>query len=255
MKVLMVRLRYVFLAAAVAFAAVAAVFAVRGAEAADVYWNGAGRSLPIYSVERTDKKIAITFDCAWGTDHTDAILEALAAENVRATFFMVEFWAEKYPEYVKKISDAGHEIGTHSATHSHMSRLSESEILAELESSSAAIEEVTGKKVDLFRAPFGDYDDQLIDTAKKAGYTTVQWDVDSLDWKDLSASEIFERISSRAGSGSIILCHNNGLHTAEALPAILDALQTGGYTFVPVGELLLQGETTVDARGRQRPAS
>ena len=65
MKVLMVRLRYVFLAAAVAFAAVAAVFAVRGAEAADVYWNGAGRSLPIYSVERTDKKIAITFDCAW----------------------------------------------------------------------------------------------------------------------------------------------------------------------------------------------
>ena len=62
-------------------------------------------------------------------------------------------------------------------------------------------------------------------------------------------------MTSRVQPGSIILCHNNGLHTAEALPAILDALQTGGYAFVPVGELLLQGETTVDARGRQRPAS
>ena len=135
-----------------------------------------------------------------------------------------------------------------------MSRLSESEILAELESSSAAIEEVTGKKVDLFRAPFGDYDDQLIDTAKKAGYTTVQWDVDSLDWKDLSASEIFERISSRAGSGSIILCHNNGLHTAEALPALLSSLKARGYSFVPVGELIYRDNYTIDANGRQHAA-
>ncbi len=239
------------LTAALALALVALVW-FTGAYA--VYTGGTVRSLPVYSVERSDKKLSVTFDCAWGTDHTDAILEALAAENVRATFFMVEFWAEKYPEYVKKISDAGHEIGTHSATHSHMSRLSESEILAELESSSAAIEEVTGKKVDLFRAPFGDYDDQLIDTAKKAGYTTVQWDVDSLDWKDLSASEIFERISSRAGSGSIILCHNNGLHTAEALPALLSSLKVRGYSFVPVGELIYRDNYTIDANGRQHAA-
>ena len=156
---------------------------------------------------------------------------------------------------MRKIDGAGHEIGTHSATHSHMAGMAEERIRAELRDSSAAIAAVTGKEVKLFRAPFGEYDDRLIRTAEEEGYTVIQWDVDSLDWKDLSASEIALRVTSRVQPGSIILCHNNGLHTAEALPAILDALQTGGYTFVPVGELLLQGETTVDARGRQRPAS
>ena len=251
MKVLMVRLRYVFLAAAVAFAAVAAVFAVRGAEAADVYWNGAGRSLPIYSVERTDKKIAITFDCAWGTDHTDAILSALEAGGVRATFFMTQFWVETNPDHVKKIDAAGHEIGTHSATHSHMSAQSEEEIRAELSSSSRAIEAVTGKDVSLFRPPFGDYDDLLIDTSNDMGLYPVQWDVDSLDWKELSAQDIVSRIVGRVKAGSIILCHNDGKHTAEALPAVLDTLKARGYEFVPVGELIYRDGYTIDPSGRQ----
>ena len=127
------------------------------------------RSLPIYSVAREEKKIAISFDCAWGTEHTDAILKALDQNDVRCTFFMVEFWTEKYPEYVKKIDEAGHEIGTHSKTHPYMSKLSESEIRAELSSSSEAITAVTGKKVDLFRPPYGDYDILVIDTAKSMG--------------------------------------------------------------------------------------
>ena len=240
-------------------AALAAVFAVlavgvhfSGAYA--LFTGGTVRKLPVYSVETAEKKLAITFDCAWGTEHTDAILRELERAGVRATFFMVQFWAEKYPEYVKKIADAGHEIGTHSATHSYMSKLSAAAIAAELESSSAAIEKVTGKEVELFRAPYGDYDDLLIETAAAQGYTTVQWDVDSLDWKDLSASEIALRVTGGARQGSIILCHNNGLHTAEALPAVFSALQSTGYTFVPVGELLIRGPSTIDAAGRQHPA-
>lgn len=216
-----------------------------------VFAGGTVRELPIYSVGRDDKYISVTFDCAWGTEHTDAILEALAAENVRATFFMVEFWAEKYPEYVKKIDEAGHEIGTHSATHSQMSKLSEGEIRQELASSSEAITAVTGKAVELFRPPFGDYDDLLVRTARAAGLYTVQWDVDSLDWKGLSASEIAQRVLTRVESGSIILCHNNGEHTAEALPAVLSALKTRGYTFVPVGELIYRGNFRMAADGRQ----
>lgn len=216
-----------------------------------VFAGGTVRELPIYSVGRDDKHISVTFDCAWGTEHTDAILKALAAENVRATFFMVEFWAEKYPEYVKKIDEAGHEIGTHSATHSQMSKLSEGEIRQELASSSEAIASVTGKAVELFRPPFGDYDDLLIRTAREAGLYTVQWDVDSLDWKGLSAPEIAQRVLTRVQSGSIILCHNNGEHTAEALPAVLSALKTRGYTFVPVGELIYRGNFRMAADGRQ----
>ena len=220
-----------------------------------VFYGGAPRKLPIYSVETAQKRLAITFDCAWGTEYTDAILETLAREGVRATFFMVQFWAEKYPEYVKKIDEAGCEIGTHSATHSYMSRQSEGQIREELRTSCAAIESVTGKKVELFRAPYGDYDDLLVETAQSMGLYTIQWDVDSLDWKDLSAQEIASRILGRAREGSIILCHNNGLHTAEALPAVLCALKNRGYTFVTVGELIVREGYTIDANGRQHAAA
>ncbi|MFQ7036546.1 MAG: polysaccharide deacetylase family protein, partial [Candidatus Borkfalkia sp.] len=129
-----------------------------------VYFNNTVRKLPIYSVGTEEKKISISFDCAWGVDYTDTLLDVLKRENVRATFFMVEFWTEKYPEYVKKISDNGNEIGTHSATHPYMSKLGESEIRKELTTSSEAIEKITGKKVELFRPPYGDYDDLLIET-------------------------------------------------------------------------------------------
>ena len=139
---------------AAVFLALAITLHFTGAYA--VYTGGTVRKLPIYSVEREDKKIAISFDCAWGVDYTQEILDVLAREDVRATFFMVEFWAEKYPEYVRKIALGGNEIGTHSSTHSYMSKLSGEEIRAELASSSAAIEKVTGKKVELFRAPYGD---------------------------------------------------------------------------------------------------
>ena len=255
MNVCTLRLRRAAGALSLAALALALVILLRCTGAYVLFAGGTVRRLPVYSVEREDRRIAITFDCAWGTDHTDAILGALERQGVRATFFMVEFWTEKYPEFVRKIDAAGHEIGTHSATHSHMAGMEQGRIRDELRTSSEAITAVTGKAVRLFRAPFGEYDDRLVQTAEEEGYTVIQWDVDSLDWKDLSASEIALRVTGRVRPGSIILCHNNGLHTAEALPAILDALQNGGYTFVPVGELLLEGEYTVDAQGRQRPAS
>ena len=222
------------------------------AGAGEVYWSGA-RSLPVYSVEREDNKVALTFDCAWGVEYTDAILQCLEEARAHATFFMVQFWVEKYPEYVKKVSDAGHEIGTHSATHSYMSRLSEEEIKRELTSSAEAITAACGKQVDLFRAPYGDFDDLLIDTSNAMGMLPVQWDVDSLDWKDLSASDIAARIVERTKSGSIILMHNNGLHTAEALPIVLSTLRAKGFEFVPVGELVYRENYTIDATGRQFP--
>lgn len=218
-----------------------------------VYYGNTPRLVPIYSVEREEKVVSITFDCAWGTDYTDAILKALAASDVRATFFMVEFWASKYSDFVKKIDENGCEIGTHSSTHSYMSKLNAEEIKLELTSSSKVIEDITGKSVDLFRAPYGDYDDELIKTASELGYYTIQWDVDSLDWKDLSAADIAMRVINGARNGSIILMHNNGLHTAEAVPIILETLKNRGYSFVPVGELIYRENFTIDGTGRQRP--
>ena len=216
-----------------------------------VYYNASGRRLPIYSVQTDKKQVAISFDCAWGTEKTDALLEHMEFYGVKCTFFMTQFWVEKNPDYVKKIHDAGHEIGTHSATHSYMSKMTEEEIVSELESSSKAIEDITGERVILFRPPYGDYDDKLIKTCEKGGFYPIQWDVDSLDWKDLSAAEISKRIISRAKEGSIILCHNNALNTADALPHIFADMQGRGYEFVKISDLIYKDNYTVDHTGRQ----
>jgi len=211
------------------------------------------RELPVYSVERTDKRVSISFDCAWGTEYTDEILDNLDRYGVKCTFFAVQFWVEKYPDYAKKIVERGHEIETHSATHSHMSKLSEEQIKNELIKSSQAIESATGQKVTLFRCPFGEYDDKVILTARSLGLQVVQWDVDSLDWKDLSAADIAARVTKRTESGSIILCHNNGLNTAKALPLIFTALQEKGYEFIPISQLIYNENYEIDANGRQIP--
>ena len=185
-------------------------------------------------------------------DYTDKLLSCMEQNDVRCTFFAVQFWVEKYPEFVEKIHAAGHELGTHSRTHPYMSKLSEAEIKEELTSSARAIEKITGKKVTLFRPPYGDYNNLLIDTCKELSLYPIQWDVDSLDWKNLSATEIALRIVNGAKNGSIILCHNNGLHTAEALPMIFSTLKNRGFSFVPIGELIYKDNYYMDVNGRQR---
>ena len=238
-----------------AVALIAAVFAANAFAPAAYAAFAKKRVLPIYSVEREDKTIAISFDCAWGAEHTDELLKIMDEQNVKCTFFMVQFWAEKYPDYVKKIAAAGHEIGTHSRTHPKMSELTKEQIQSELKTSCETIENVTGKKVDLFRPPFGDYNDLLVETAKEMGLYTIQWDVDSLDWKNLSGQEIALRVVNGVKSGSIILCHNNGLHTADALPVILSTLKNKGYKFVPIGELIYRENYSMKSDGRQIPAN
>ena len=226
------------------------VFCVKKAQTVGA-GTGSLRSLPIYSVETEEKKIAISFDCAWGVEYTDKLLDIMAKNDVRCTFFAVQFWVEKYPEYVEKIITAGHEMGTHSRTHPYMSTLTKEQIQDELSTSSQAIEKLTGQKVTLFRPPYGDYDNTLIDTCTEMGLYPIQWDVDSLDWKNLSATEIAMRIINGAKNGSIILCHNNGLHTAEALPLIFSTLKNRGYTFVPISELIYKDNYYMDNNGRQ----
>lgn len=216
-----------------------------------VFTGGATKLLPIYSVERNDNKISISFDCAYGVEYTDEILRVLNEYDVKCTFFAVEFWVEKYPEYAKKIVENGHELQTHSATHPKMSKLSKEEIKKELTTSISKIESVTGQKVTLFRAPFGDYDNKVISVATEMNLSTIQWDVDSLDWKDISAKQITEKIVSKTKSGSIILCHNNGLHTAKALPSVLARLKEKGFEFIKISDLIYKENYKINAFGVQ----
>ena len=214
----------------------------------------ATRQLPIYSVQRDQKMVSISFDAAWGNEDTQRLIDILDKYDVKATFFVVGEWVDKYPESVKALHDAGHEIMNHSNTHAHYPQLSADEVVADLNACNDKIEAVTGIRPTLVRLPYGDYDDNSINAVRSIGMEPIQWDVDSLDWKDLSASEITQRVTSKVCPGSIVLFHNAALHTPEALPGIIEYLLQEGYTFVPISQILLTGEYTIDHTGRQCPS-
>ncbi len=252
MKVLLLRRQYLLILAALILAG--GIFGVVSWRAA-VSATDAQRQLPIYSVDRDQKICSISFDAAWGNEDTQQLIDILERYGVRATFFVVGQWVDKYPESVRALAEAGHEVMNHSDDHAHFTKLSEAEIAANVNACSDKLEAVTGLRPTLFRAPYGEYDDRVIAAVEGLGMQTVQWDVDSLDWKELSAAEITDRVLKRVSPGSIVLFHNAARHTPEALPGIIESLIREGYKILPVSELLLQGETTIDHEGRQRPAN
>lgn len=210
------------------------------------------RELPIYCVDTPEKKIAISFDAAWGADYTEELLKILRNYDVKTTFFLVGFWVDKYPDMVKRIDEEGHEIGNHSSKHPHMSQLSKEQIVEELTRTSEKIEAITNKKVTLFRPPFGDYNNRLVETSRGLGIQVIQWDVDSLDYKDYGADAIVKKVLSKVKNGSIVLFHNNANYTKDALPIILENLQKEGYKIVPVSELIYKENYYIDHTGMQK---
>ena len=250
MKFLILR-RRTLTALACALAA-AAMFALVNVPAA-VEAASSTRQLPIYCVQRDQKMLSISFDAAWGNEDTQQLIDILGQYDVKATFFVVGEWVDKYPESVKALADAGHEVMNHSNTHAHYPQLSADEVVADLNACNDKIEAVTGVRPTLVRMPYGDYDDKSVQAARSIGMEPIQWDVDSLDWKEISAQEIAQRVTSKVGPGSIVLFHNAALHTPEALPTILEQLTQEGYTFVPISQLILTGDYSIDHTGRQCP--
>ena len=187
----------------------------------------------------------------WGADNTQRILDVLDEYGVKATFFVVSAWAEQYPDTAKAIVAHGHELMNHSAKHDHYNALSADQIVADVNRCNDVIEALSGVRPTLIRCPFGEYDDHVIAAIRSIGMEPIQWDVDSLDWKGLSAAEITRRVLDRVQPGSIVLFHNAAEHTPEALPEILDSLLADGYRVVPVSQILLQGDCFIDSTGRQ----
>lgn len=212
-----------------------------------------GRELPIYSVETDEKKVALSFDAAWGNEDTQQILDTLAKYDVHVTFFMTGGWVENFPEDVKKIQEAGHDLGNHSENHKNMSQLSDSECQEELMKVHNKVKELTGVEMNLFRPPYGDYDNHVIINAKECGYYTIQWSVDSLDWKDYGVESIIKTVTQHKElkNGAIILMHNGAKYTAQALPTVIETLQAEGYEIVPISELIYKDDYHLDVTGRQ----
>lgn len=250
MKFLCIKKKHIKYVLIVILTAVLLTLNING-NSAQVYFGVAPRLVPIYSVDTDEKKVAITFDSAWGADKTLKIIETLKEYNVGATFFLVGFWVEKYPEMVTAIQEANIEIGTHSNTHPDFVKLSKEQMVKELTTSNKLISDITNFTPTLFRAPYGSYNNTVLNVATELNLKTIQWDVDTLDWKGLSGVEICNRVLNNVNNGSIILCHNNSDHILDALPLILDRLKMKGYTVTSVGNLIYQNDFSVDNLGIQ----
>lgn len=234
-----------------AFAVIAlATLAAAGSGIREVFLSGS-RNLPVYSVERDDTKIALTFNCAWNDDDIDEILKQLDRYNVKATFFIVGDWAEKYPESLKKVVQAGHEVGEHSYDHKDYTGLSGKEIAGDMEKTAAVIKETAGVMPKYVRVPSGAYNNSAIAAIESEGYIPIQWSVDSLDYRETTCEEIFERCTKNTVPGDIILMHNGTKNTAVALPRILDSL-CSKYELVTISELIYDDNFTIDNTGKMK---
>lgn len=216
------------------------------------------RLLPIYCVNTgEEKKVALTFDAAWGASDTDELIRIMDQYGVKATFFVVGDWARKYPDAVKKLSDAGHDIANHSDKHPHVARMTKEDIIKDALEAHETIKSIIGKEVELYRPPYGEYNNTVIEAADACHYYTIQWDVDSLDWKEYGLEPLIDRVVNHKNlrPGSIILMHNDTKYTAKALEAIIKGVQDKGFTFVPVSELIMRDAgCTLDHEGRQQPS-
>ncbi len=209
------------------------------------------REIPIYSVERDDNKLALTFNCAWNDDDIDNILKTLDAYGVKSTFFIVGEWAEKYPESVKRIYEKGHEIANHSYAHDHYSKWSREKILEDIEKCDNLLEEITGTRPTLFRAAYGEYNDDVVLACDESGRYYIQWSVDSIDYGDATESDIYERVVPNVESGSIVLMHSGTKSTAKILPKIVSELSEK-YSLCTVSDMIYKDNYVIDATGKQK---
>lgn len=209
------------------------------------------KDLPIYDVSTEERVISLSFDAAWGNEDTQILIDILAEYDIKATFFVVGEWVDRYPESVLALFEAGHEIQNHSDTHPHMTSLDYNAMVAEMNECSDKIEAITGVRPTLFRPPYGDYNDTVVATLREQGYYCIQWNIDSLDWKDPAPSEIVSRVVEKAENGSIVLFHNAAKNTPEALPDVIQGLIDKGFSFEKISDLIYTEDYTINHAGTQ----
>ena len=209
------------------------------------------RLIPIYSVETDNNKVALTFDCAWGSEKTRAIMDMVEQAGYKCTFFMTGFWINENQELVKEIHSRGHQLANHSENHPHLSKESAEVLMREIDGVNDKIEALTGIKPTCFRAPFGEYDNKMIKSLEERDMLCIQWSIDSLDWKGITGKEIAERVIKRLQRGDIVLFHNNSEHVLDALPLVLSVVKNKGLSAVRVDELVYFEGYTINSEGKQ----
>lgn len=216
-------------------------------------YNSMGENFPVYCVENDKNQVALTFDTAWGNEDIDQVISKLAQYECRATFFVTGEWAEKFPEDIKKLHEAGHEIANHSYKHEHFNALSPEQMEESIRKGEEAIKKITGQERVLFRAPYGEYNKNLVKLCKNTDRYIIQWSKDSLDYEGLSQEKMGQRIFPKLKSGDILLFHTGTENTAAALPYILSRIKNKGFSFSRVGDMIYLDNFTIDHEGKQKP--
>jgi probable sporulation protein (polysaccharide deacetylase family) len=188
---------------------------------------------PVYQGSSAEKKVALTFNVVWGEEYVPQILEVLKKNNVTATFFIGGQWAEDFPALTRQIAQEGHEIGNHGYSHPHPDNISRAANLEEIKKTETAIENACGVKTNLFAPPYGERGEAVLLAAEDAGYRTILWSVDTIDWQRPDPSIIVSRVVDRVHNGAIVLMHPTA-PTVHALPDIIEALKKDGYEMVRV---------------------
>ena len=251
-KILLIRRKYVM--ALALMAAVAGIFYIINHPAL-VGITARERALPIYSVGRDDDAIALTFNITTAEDaHTATVAEVLNAFDVRATFFVTGEWVRENGGFAAELARSGHELMNLSDDHCLLRKRPAAEVQANVRAGSDAIEAITGTRPTVFRAPYGEYDDKIVALVAGLGMRTVQWSVDSGDWRGRDAAAIVRQVQRRAFPGAIVLLHSNLEQTALAMPDLLEGLLQQGYILIPVSELVHETEFTISITGRQIPS-
>lgn len=191
---------------------------------------------PIYKGDGSKKEVALTVNVVWGDEYLDDILNILARENVKATFFIGGKWAENSSDLLLKIAADGHEIGSHSYNHEHMEQLSYGQTVDAIKKTADVIFSICGVTPTLFAPPYGEFDDTTLKAARDLGCKTIMWSVDTIDWRGDGVSAILDRIRTKCHDGAIILSHPTA-DTVAALPEIISIVRNSGRSFVTVGQM------------------
>ncbi len=213
--------------------------------------SSTNENLPIYNVQTEENAVSLTMNCAWNADDIDSILDTLNKCNVKITFFIVGDWADKYPEAVKKISENGHEIGNHSNTHPHVNKLNIDKNCEEITKCSEKLKNITGKEVNLYRCPYGEYNNTVINAANSLNYYSIQWSLDTLDYTGLTGNEMWNRLDRKLKKGDIILMHNGTKHTADSLELLIKNIQSKGLEIKKVSDILYKENYKINENGTQ----
>lgn len=183
------------------------------------------------------KLLALTFDDG-PSKYTEKFVEELHKRNIIVTFFVLGENAKKYPNTVKLAYDFGNEIGIHSYEHKLFTKLTEEEIILEIDKTKQTIKNYVDSPITLIRVPYGSRNKKVDMVLEKLNLTDILWDVDSKDWKLKNTTKVYNYTLKYIKGNNIILMHDTFKTSIEAALKLVDSLSSSGYIFVNVSTLL-----------------